>query len=130
MSMRSLGGILCVSILLAPAPVAADAMSKAYYMNVSYCAGIAETYSERLSSGSGHGSEASKAGRVSRTLDQRANSFGRKSGFAASEGERAKNQGRNTMAGMLPNGGSWKSGGDIPSEAYRQYKHCETLAEL
>lgn len=116
---------------LAPAALA-GVMDKAIYMNTYYCAGAAAMYGERLgASGSfSHRGEASEAAQAAVELRSRAQSFGRRLGYSDAEGQRAEAQGRRTMAGLLPENGAWRSGGPIPQDAFRQYKHCASLAGM
>lgn len=130
MKMRIAAVAAALAAILGAGPVAADQLSRAWYMNVSYCAGVAESYGERLATSSSHASSASGARSLSRMLARKAEAFGRRNGFSAAEGARARAQGVRTMAGMLPDGGAWARGGAIPGEAFRQYQHCATLAEL
>jgi hypothetical protein len=118
---------LAISVVLAPAALA-DALDKAIYMNTYYCAGIAEVYGQLLSAS--HRSEAGEAGQAAVELKSRAQSFGRRLGYSGAEGRSAETQGRQTMARMLPQGGAWSSGGPIPRDAFRQYKHCASLAGM
>jgi len=125
MRIRAVG--LAFSVVLAPAALA-DALDKAVYMNTYYCAGIAEVYGERL--GSSRRNEAGEAAQAAVELRSRAQSFGRRLGYSDAEGRSAEAQGRQTMARMLPQNGAWMSGGPIPQDAFRQYKHCASLAGL
>jgi hypothetical protein len=113
------------------APAHADKMARAIFMNTSYCAGIAEGYSEALKEAGGwsRSGKASAAARVATELKRRAEAYGRRQNMSASEGARAASMGRSAIAKMLA-GGNWRQGGDIPQEAYKQYQHCATLAEI
>lgn len=126
--------VVALTVLAAAAfaaPVRADKMARAIYMNTSYCAGIAEGYSEALKQAGGwsFSGKASAASRVAAELKRRAETYGRRQNMSASEGARAASMGRSAISKMLA-GGNWRQGGDIPTEAYRQYQHCATLAEI
>ena len=122
---------LCAFVfLLAAGNAVADPMAKSHYMNTYYCAGVAAAYGERLATSQSHRGDVSQAQSVAATLTRRAETFGRRSGFAPSEGKTAEVRGRSTIAGLMPFGAAWQKGGAIPGEAFRQYQHCETLAEL
>jgi len=129
--MRAMGtaAVLAWACLSAPA-VLAGPMEKAFYMNTYYCAGAAAAYGERLGASASHRGAGRDAERVAGKLKQIAQNYGRRQGYSESEGQRAEAQGRRTMAGLLPQNGAWSSGGNIPLEAFRQYKQCETIAEL
>lgn len=128
-------GLMAISVLLAAAvfaaPARADKMARAIYMNTSYCVGIAEGYSEALKKAGGWSlsGKASAAARVASELKRRAQAYGRRQNMSASEGARAASMGRSAISKML-SGGNWRQGGDIPTEAFKQYQHCATLAEI
>jgi hypothetical protein len=124
-------GIFILAVL-AVQPLRANPLARATYMNTAYCAGIAEAYGEKLETSSSwsHRGKAKDAKRVSERLARLAANFGKRSGFSQSQGAQATAQGKRTMASLLPANGAWASGGEIPTEAFRQYQHCATLAEL
>lgn len=131
---RHLATVAAVALLAGAvfaAPARADKMARAVYMNTAYCAGIAEGYSDTLKNAGGWSlsGKASAAARVATELKRRADAYGRRQGMSASEGARAAAMGRSAIAKMLA-GGSWRQGGEIPQEAFRQYQHCATLAEI
>ena len=76
-----------------------------------------------------HELRASAAQQVAGELKRRADTFGRRNGFSSAQGQQAANQGRATIERLLA-GGNWRGGSDVPQEAFRQYQHCATLAEL
>lgn len=115
---------------LLAAPAAAYPMAKSHYMNTYYCAGVAAAYGERLTTSEQHRGGAAKAQSVAQELARRAEAFGRRSGFQPSEGKEAEVHGRSTIGNLMPFGAAWQAGGAIPQEAFRQYQHCETLAEM
>ena len=130
--MRAMGvgaAMLVLSWALAPVALTAP-MDRAIYMNTFYCAGAAALYGERLgnSDSSSYRRKGRTAGEVAGILRSRAKSYGARRGFGSKDGERAETQGRQTMAGLLPQNGAWRTGAPIPRDAFRQYQHCATLA--
>ena len=75
-------------------------------------------------------SNAAKTGQTAGELRRRARSFGRRLGYSDTEERSAEAQGRRTKANPLPQNGAWRGGGPIPQDAFRQYKHCASLAGL
>ena len=116
---------------LAPAALA-DPLAEAIYMNTYYCAGAAAVFGEQLGESGGWPlrGEADEAARAAVELKNRAQSYGHRLGFSEKDGKRAEARGRKTMAGLLPQNGAWRTGGPIPQDAFRQYKHCASLAGL
>jgi len=94
------------------------------------CGGRAVVFGSPGAGGLAHRGEASEAGQAAGELRRRARSFGRRLGYSDTEGRSAEAQGRRTMANLLPQNGAWRGCGPIPQDAFRQYKHCASLAGL
>jgi len=110
---------------------AQDAMARAAYLNTAYCQGAVEKYAARLSEagGSGYRSDARKARHYATTLAERTERLRSRYGFKSADGNSAVSNGTSKMARLLPASGAWVNGGDIPTQAFRQYQNCVTLAQ-
>ncbi len=128
--LRKIGALPIFALLaFVPGGVQAD-MNKSMYMNTVYCQGVAESYSSHLGdAGSNHRTEARHAGRVAGMLGSRGDSMAMRFHYPDSEGDTARSRGARTMDGLLPSGGAWASGGEIPIAAIRQYQQCVSIVE-
>ncbi|MBL4756442.1 MAG: hypothetical protein JKY32_02010 [Rhizobiales bacterium] len=122
---------LPIFALLALLPGGAQAdMTKSIYMNTAYCQGVAESYASRLGdAGSNHRAEARHAVQVAGKLESRGDSMAMRLHYSDSEGDVARRRGARTMDGLLPSGGAWANGGDVPIAAIRQYQQCVSIVE-
>lgn len=125
----SLGSFFAMSLFALTVEAEGD-IAKSIYLNTVYCQGVAETYSSRLGdAGSAHRSESRHARRIARALEVRGDEMARRFQYPEQDGEEARTLGSRTIDGMLPTGGAWINGGDVPISAFQQFQQCVSIVE-